>query len=181
MAVASGACVLNFCASWCEPCVNLNAVFSELAEEHTGLRFVQACQEPTAAHLPARVSLAPPAQLRSRPAWPNAARCRSVPGPMRPLRDRVCPGVPLLARWPADGQPHGSDCTRPGGQGAGERNHCQHSQRGTQLRRQHRSGAHTRSCASGHAAGRSGPSLSRDALHEGEPRRAALRLLATDH
>ena len=36
---------LNFCASWCEPCVNLNAVCSELAEEHSGLRFVQACQE----------------------------------------------------------------------------------------------------------------------------------------
>ena len=45
VAVASGACVLNFCASWCEPCVNLNAVFSELAEEHSVLRFVQACQE----------------------------------------------------------------------------------------------------------------------------------------
>ena len=53
---ASGSCVVNFCASWCEPCVDLNAVFSELAEEHVALRFVQV-REPVAAHLPARVSL----------------------------------------------------------------------------------------------------------------------------
>ena len=33
--------VVNFCASWAEPCAHLNTVFSELAEEHTSLSFVQ--------------------------------------------------------------------------------------------------------------------------------------------
>jgi hypothetical protein len=40
-AIATGACVVNFCATWCEPCAHLNTVFSELAEEHAALQFVQ--------------------------------------------------------------------------------------------------------------------------------------------
>ena len=34
-------CVVNFCATWCEPCEQMNKVFSELAAEHTSLRFIQ--------------------------------------------------------------------------------------------------------------------------------------------
>ena len=41
-AIEKGSSVINFCATWCEPCVQLNAVFAELAEEHgAALRFVQ--------------------------------------------------------------------------------------------------------------------------------------------
>ena len=36
-----GMCVLNFCATWAEPCTLCNAAFAELATEHTGLSFVQ--------------------------------------------------------------------------------------------------------------------------------------------
>ena len=37
----AGTCVLNFCASWAEPCTMCNTVFSELSAEHTHLSFVQ--------------------------------------------------------------------------------------------------------------------------------------------
>jgi len=42
-ALASGSCVANFCATWCEPCTHMNAVFAELASEgsNAALRFVQ--------------------------------------------------------------------------------------------------------------------------------------------
>jgi len=40
-ALAEASCVVNFCASWCEPCVHMNTVFGELAAEHSSLRFVQ--------------------------------------------------------------------------------------------------------------------------------------------
>ncbi len=33
--------VVNFCASWAEPCAHLNTVFAELAAEHASLSFVQ--------------------------------------------------------------------------------------------------------------------------------------------
>ena len=39
--IASGACVVNFCATWAEPCAHLNTVFAELAREHEHLSFVQ--------------------------------------------------------------------------------------------------------------------------------------------
>jgi thiol-disulfide isomerase/thioredoxin len=39
--LADGSCVVNFCATWCEPCAHMNAVFAELAAEHAALRFVQ--------------------------------------------------------------------------------------------------------------------------------------------
>ena len=45
-AIATGACVVNFCATWCEPCAHLNTVFSELAEEHAALQFVQVRWQP---------------------------------------------------------------------------------------------------------------------------------------
>ena len=83
---------LNFCASWCEPCVNLNAVCSELAEEHSGLRFVQACQE--LSPRPSLLSRSLPARPTSF-AQPRVAERGSMPissrGAMRPLRDRVSP------------------------------------------------------------------------------------------
>ena len=37
----AGTCVLNFCATWAEPCTLCNSVFAELAAEHTHLAFVQ--------------------------------------------------------------------------------------------------------------------------------------------
>jgi len=42
-ALAIGSCVANFCATWCEPCTHMNAVFAELASEgsNAALRFVQ--------------------------------------------------------------------------------------------------------------------------------------------
>lgn len=40
-------CVVSFWASWCEPCEQMNAVFAELADEHSKtLRFVQARSHP---------------------------------------------------------------------------------------------------------------------------------------
>ena len=41
MMSGTGMCVLNFCAAWAEPCTLTNAVFAELAAEHSGLSFVQ--------------------------------------------------------------------------------------------------------------------------------------------
>ena len=38
---AAGTVVLNFCATWAEPCELCNTVFAELAAEHTQLSFVQ--------------------------------------------------------------------------------------------------------------------------------------------
>eukprot|EP00967_Tisochrysis_lutea_P089084 scaffold126671_cov35-Tisochrysis_lutea.AAC.2 len=40
-ALATGACVVNVCASWCEPCTHMNTVFAELAVEHETLNFIQ--------------------------------------------------------------------------------------------------------------------------------------------
>ena len=39
--IGAGACVVNFCATWAEPCAHLNTVFAELAREHEHLSFVQ--------------------------------------------------------------------------------------------------------------------------------------------
>ena len=39
--IGVGACVVNFCASWAEPCAHLNTVFAALAKEHEHLSFVQ--------------------------------------------------------------------------------------------------------------------------------------------
>ena len=39
--------VANFCATWAEPCVHLNTVFSELASEHAILSFVQVRHTPS--------------------------------------------------------------------------------------------------------------------------------------
>ena len=39
--IGAGACVVNFCAAWAEPCAHLNTVFAELAGEHSHLSFVQ--------------------------------------------------------------------------------------------------------------------------------------------
>ena len=38
---SSGSVAVNFCASWCEPCEQMNTVFAELAKEYPVLHFVQ--------------------------------------------------------------------------------------------------------------------------------------------
>ena len=40
-AIASTSCVINICAEWCEPCVQMNIVFAELASENGKLHFLQ--------------------------------------------------------------------------------------------------------------------------------------------
>lgn len=42
-ALATSSCVINFCASWCEPCEHMNIVFKELASENSNLCFLQVC------------------------------------------------------------------------------------------------------------------------------------------
>ena len=39
--IGTGACVVNFCAAWAEPCAHLNTIFAELAKDHGHLSFVQ--------------------------------------------------------------------------------------------------------------------------------------------
>lgn len=39
--IGAGACAVNFCAVWAEPCAHLNTVFAELAKEYSQLTFVQ--------------------------------------------------------------------------------------------------------------------------------------------
>ena len=45
-ALLSGSCVVNFCATWAEPCAHCNTVFAELSREHPHLSFVQARAAP---------------------------------------------------------------------------------------------------------------------------------------
>lgn len=40
-ALASGLCVVNFFATWCEPCEHMNTVFAELSNELPALSFIQ--------------------------------------------------------------------------------------------------------------------------------------------
>ena len=40
--LGAGSCVVNFCASWAEPCAQLNTVFVELSGDHANLKFIQA-------------------------------------------------------------------------------------------------------------------------------------------
>ena len=40
-ALRTASCVVNFCASWCEPCEHMNNVFAELAGEVRGLKLLQ--------------------------------------------------------------------------------------------------------------------------------------------
>ena len=42
--ISGGSCVVNFCASWAEPCAQLNTVFAELSAEHANLKFIQASE-----------------------------------------------------------------------------------------------------------------------------------------
>ena len=78
-AIATGACVVNFCATWCDPCAHLNTVFSELAEEHAALQFVQVRWQP------ARTTRDAPTPELSRCGLHHAARRRQLSWSLRPL------------------------------------------------------------------------------------------------